>query len=48
MRVIFFSMYYSRFLLRVIVGLESTTNPLSVRWRWYYWNRRVLHRSDWY
>lgn len=45
MRILLFSFYYAKLQTLVFLRLQSTSNPLSLRWRWRYWNRRIGKRS---
>lgn len=38
MKVIYFAKYYIKFRLAVLFGRHETRNPLSMRWRWKFWN----------
>ena len=37
-RIFLFAVYYLRKILSVFLGFHRTRNPLSLRWRWNYWN----------
>jgi hypothetical protein len=39
MNVLGFAIYYVKLRLRAAVGLHRTCNPLTVNWRWKYWQR---------
>lgn len=47
MKVILFSIYYCKLQLSVLLGIHQTANPLSLNWRWKYWQskyQRQHHR----
>lgn len=44
MRVISFAFYYVKLLLGVTLKLHQTANPLSLRWRWNFWQSQYAAR----
>ena len=40
MKYVLFSIYYVKLQASVAAGFHKTASPLSVGWRWRYWNRR--------
>ncbi len=44
MKLILFSVYYSRLRLSVMLGMHETYRPLDLEWRWRFWLHR--YRSD--
>ncbi|MEJ7862987.1 MAG: hypothetical protein WKF90_15270 [Pyrinomonadaceae bacterium] len=37
MKIILFAYYYLKLRLNVLLGVRRTSNPLSIKWRWRYW-----------
>lgn len=44
MKPISFLFYYSQLLLSVTLGFHQTANPLSLKWRWNFWQHRYESR----
>jgi len=40
MKVILFFLYYCKLLMTVLLGIHKTNHPLSVSWRWNYWQNK--------
>ncbi|MBA3631351.1 MAG: hypothetical protein H0W58_00840 [Acidobacteria bacterium] len=46
MRAISFMFYYFKLLLGVLLGVHRTANPLSVKWRWDFWQHKYVTRRN--
>ena len=44
MRAVSFLFYYSKLLLSVLLGIHRTAHPLSVKWRWNFWQSKYTGR----
>jgi hypothetical protein len=44
MNVIGFVFYYLKLCVSVAAGLHHTAHPISIGWRWKYWNFRQEER----
>lgn len=44
MKVILFSLYYIKLRLSVLLGINKTANPVSLKWRWKDWNYNYKSR----
>ena len=40
MKLVRFTFYYFKLLLRVMLGLHETVHPLNPKWRWRLWVQR--------
>ena len=47
MNLIKFALYYLNLRLKILSGKSETTNPVSVKWRWKFWQiNRELQARD--
>ncbi|MDQ3129482.1 MAG: hypothetical protein ACR2IA_02615 [Pyrinomonadaceae bacterium] len=46
MKVILFTLYYSKLQLSVLLGIYKTANPLDLNWRWNHWQYKYQRQNN--